>query len=149
MSPSAPGEINRPEIVAELTAVFHAYEQALMSNDLPALDAFFWDDERVTRYGIADRQWGIAALRAYRAETPAPNFTRRLEHLRITTFGLDLGTAQVEFIRSDTALRGFQTQTWLRFPQGWKIVAAQVSMIAWPAGGAHSKVNTENEPETS
>lgn len=132
LSLHASGAINQPEIVAELTAVFHAYEQALMSNDLPALDAFFWDDERVTRYGIADRQWGIAELRAYRAATPAPNFTRRLEHLRISTFGNDLGTAQVEFLRSDTSLRGFQTQTWVRFPQGWKIVAAHVSMIAWP-----------------
>ena len=118
--------------MAELTAVFHAYGQALMSTDLPALDAFFGDDERVTRYGIADRQWGIAAVRAYRAATPAPNFTRRLEHLRISTFGNDLGTAQVEFVRSDTSLRGFQTQTWARFPAGWKIVAAHVSMISWP-----------------
>ncbi|MFN5511099.1 MAG: AtzH-like domain-containing protein, partial [Burkholderiales bacterium] len=62
---------------------------------------------------------------------PAPTFTRRLEHLRINTFGSDLATAQVEFIRTDTSLRGFQTQTWVRFPQGWKIVAAHVSMIAF------------------
>jgi len=121
--------LDQPEAVEELTRIFHAYEQALMTNDLAALDAFFWDDERVTRYGIADRQWGIDELRAYRAATPAPNFTRRLEHLRIHAFGTDLATAQVEFIRSDTSLRGFQTQTWVRFPQGWKIVAAHVSMI--------------------
>jgi hypothetical protein len=134
MNPSSPEcipaeRINQPETVAELTQVFEAYEQALMSNDLPALDAFFWDDERVTRYGIADRQWGISELRAYRTATPPPDFTRRLEHLRISTFGQDLGTAQVEFVRSDTSLRGFQTQTWVRFPTGWKIVAAHVSMI--------------------
>ena len=121
--------LDQPEVVEELTRIFHAYEQALMANDLAALDAFFWDDERVTRYGIADRQWGISELRAYRAATPAPNFTRRLEHLRIHAFGPDLATAQVEFIRSDTSLRGFQTQTWVRFPQGWKIVSAHVSMI--------------------
>jgi len=133
MSLHASDAINQPQTVAELTAVFHDYEQALMSNDLPTLDAFFWDDDRVTRYGIADRQWGIDELRAYRAATAAPNFTRRLEHLRIITIGQNLGTAQVEFIRSDSPLRGFQTQTWVRFPQGWKIVAAHVSMIAWPA----------------
>jgi len=128
---TATPHLNQPEVVAEITAIFHAYEQALMTNDLPTLDAFFWDDARVTRYGIADRQWGIDELRAYRAATPAPTFTRRLEHLRINTFGADLATAQVEFIRTDTSLRGFQTQTWVRFAQGWKIVAAHVSMIAF------------------
>lgn len=124
-------EINLPEVVAEVTALFFAYEEALMSNDLEALDGFFWNDERVTRYGIADRQWGIDALRDHRARTPAPSFTRSLQHLRINTFGQNMATAQVEFVRSDTALRGFQTQTWVRLPQGWKIVTAHVSMIAW------------------
>jgi len=131
MTPAPAQSLNQPEVMAEITAIFHAYEQALMTNDLPALDAFFWADARVTRYGIADRQWGIDELRAYRAATPAPTFTRRLEHLRINTFGADLATAQVEFIRTDTSLRGFQTQTWVRFAQGWKIVAAHVSMIAF------------------
>ncbi len=125
-------QIDDAAVVAELTAVFHAYEQALMTNDLAALDAFFWDDARVTRYGIGDRQHGIAALRAYRAATPAPTFTRRLEQLRIHAFGPDLAVAQVEFVRSDTPLRGFQSQTWARLAGGWKIVAAHVSMIPWP-----------------
>lgn len=125
------GEVDLPEVVAEITALFHAYEKALMSNDLVALDSFFWDDARVTRYGIADRQWGIDQLRDYRGRTPPPAFTRRLEHLRIHSFGREMATAQVEFVRSDTALRGFQSQTWVRFAQGWKIVAAHVSMIPW------------------
>lgn len=131
-----PTQIDDTAVVAELTAVFHDYERALMTNDLAALDAFFWDDERVTRYGIADRQHGIAELRAYRAATPAPGFTRRLEQLRVHAFGPDLAVAQVEFVRSDTPLRGFQTQTWARLAGGWKIVAAHVSMIPW--GGAPS-----------
>ena len=121
--------IDDPAVLAELGTVFEAYELALMSNDVAALNAFFWQDERTTRYGIADRQWGIAELMAYRAATPAPNFTRRLEHLRLHTFGPDMAVAQVEFVRSDTPLRGFQTQTWVRLPQGWRIVAAHVSMI--------------------
>lgn len=127
-----PAQIDDATVVAELTAVFHAYEQALMANDLAALDAFFWNDARVTRYGMADRQHGIDELRAFRAATPAPTFTRWLEQLRIHAFGPDLAVAQVEFVRSDTALRGFQTQTWARLPDGWKIVAAHVSMIDWP-----------------
>ena len=124
------GDVDRPAVVDEVTALFHRYEAALMANDLTALDAFFWPDERLTRYGIADRQWGIAELRAFREATPAPSFTRRLEHLRVQAFGAGCAVAQVEFVRSDTSLRGFQTQTWVRFEDmGWRIVAAHVSMI--------------------
>ena len=127
MSPEA---VSQPAVVAEVAALFNRYEEALMANDLAALDAFFWPDQRLTRYGIADRQWGIAELRTFRAATPAPTFTRRLEHLRISAFGPDCAVAQVEFVRSDTPLRGFQTQTWVRFEGlGWRIVSAHVSMI--------------------
>jgi hypothetical protein len=126
----SPDDVDRPAVIEEITALFWRYETALMANDLAALDAFFWPDERLTRYGIADRQWGISALRDFRAATPAPAFTRRLEHLRVESFGADVAVAQVEFVRSDTSLRGFQTQTWVRFDaMGWRIVAAHVSMI--------------------
>lgn len=129
-----PARFDEPAVLAEVAAVFEAYEHALMSNDVAALNGFFWQDARVTRYGIADRQWGIAELQAYRAATPAPTFTRRLEHLRLHAFGPDMAVAQVEFVRSDTPLRGFQSQTWVRLPEGWRIVAAHVSMIPFPAG---------------
>lgn len=118
-------------VVAEVTDCFFAYERAFMANDVPVLTAFFWADERLTRYGIADRQLGFAEQQAYRAATPAPDFTRRLENLRIHAFGPDCAVAQVEFVRSDTALRGFQSQTWVRLAEGWRIVAAHVSMIPW------------------
>jgi hypothetical protein len=128
----SPPVIDDPQVVAEVTAVFQAYEAALMGNDLAALNGFFWADARVTRYGIADRQWGIAELVAFRSAAPAPRFSRRLQHLRISSFGPDMAVAQVEFLRSDSPLRGFQTQTWVRLApgrNGWKIVAAHVSMI--------------------
>ncbi len=121
--------LDLPYVLAEVTALFHAYEQALMSNDVEAINGFFWDDARLTRYGIADRQLGMAEMKAFRAGTPPPNFTRQLENLRIHCFGSDMAVAQVEFVRSDTPLRGFQTQTWVRMPVGWRIVAAHVSMI--------------------
>jgi hypothetical protein len=124
--------IDLPAVIAEITPIFHDYERALMTNDLVALDAFFWDDERVTRYGIADCQHGIEALRTYRAATEAPTFNRRLEHLCLHTFGLACAVAQVEFVRSDTPLRGYQTQTWVKLEGAWKIVAAHVSMIPAP-----------------
>lgn len=125
----AAGAVDDAATLQALKAVFLAYEDALMRNDVDALNAFFWNDARVTRYGIADRQWGIDELVAYRAATPAPAFTRTLHHLCLRAFGPDFAVAQVEFVRSDTTLRGFQTQTWVRFAEGWRIVAAHVSMI--------------------
>jgi hypothetical protein len=126
-------DIDPPAVVAEVTRLFHDYEHALMNNEAAALIAHFWQDARLTRYGIADRQLGIDEMIAFRQGTPAPNFTRRLENLRITAFGPDLATAQVEFVRSDTPLRGFQSQVWVRIGTGWKIVAAHVSMIPFEA----------------
>ena len=131
-----PAVIDDPRVIAEVSAAFHGYEQALMSNDVAALNAAFWPDARLTRYGIADRQLGIAEMIAFRKATPAPGFTRQLENLRICSFGPDMAVAQVEFVRSDTPLRGFQSQTWVRLAPGrggWQIVAAHVSMIPFAA----------------
>ncbi|HET6789908.1 MAG TPA: AtzH-like domain-containing protein, partial [Aquabacterium sp.] len=108
---------------------FLDYEAALMRNDVHALNNYFWDHGAVTRYGICDRQLGHSALVAYRATVPPPDFTRTLHDVRITAFGPDLAVAMTEFTRSDTSLHGFQTQTWVRMPQGWKIVSAHVSMV--------------------
>lgn len=83
----------------------------------------------MTRYGIADRQWEIDALVAYRQATPALDFTRILEHLRVNTFDRHTAICQVEFVRSDTTLHGFQTQTWIKMAGVWRIVSAHVSMI--------------------
>jgi hypothetical protein len=121
--------VNQPTVVAEITKIFYEYEHALMTNDVEKLNQYFWQDERVTRYGIGDRQWGINELIAYRQATPAPDFTRTLEHLRVTTFDQNTAICQVEFVRSDTTLRGFQTQTWIKMAGVWRIVSAHVSMI--------------------
>ena len=126
-------QVNRPDVRAEIATLFDAYEAALMRNDVDALDDFFWRDPAVTRYGIADRQLGHVALAAWRRTVPPPAFTRRLEAVRISTFGPDMAVAMCEFVRSDTPLRGFQTQTWVRLAAGWKIVSAHVSMIPTPA----------------
>ena len=123
--------IDRPGVVDEVHGQFQAYERAFMANDVEALIGFFWDDARLTRYGIADRQLGIEEMRAFRRAGPAPDFTRRIENLRITAFGDDMAVAYCEFVRSDTPLRGFQSQTWVRLEAGWRIVAAHVSMIAF------------------
>ena len=131
----SPPDIDLPEVVAEVERRFHAYETAFMANDIDALIAFFWADPRLTRYGIADRQFGIEQMREFRRASPAPDFTRRIENLRIATFGDAAAVATCEFVRSDTPLRGFQSQTWVRLAEAgasapaWKIVSAHVSMI--------------------
>ena len=128
-------EIDLPAIVKDVTRQFWAYEKAFMANDVDGLIDFFWADARLTRYGIADRQLGIEEMRAFRRASPAPDFTRRIEKLRVTSFGDAMAVAYCEFVRSDTPLRGFQSQTWVRLTeegtsvQTWKIVSAHVSMI--------------------
>ncbi len=131
----SPHDIDRPDVVADVLRQFEAYEQAFMANDVQTLVGFFWADARLTRYGIADRQLGIAEMRAFRRASPAPDFTRRIENLRVTAFGDAMAVAFCEFVRSDTPLRGFQSQTWVRLSEPgaaspmWKIVSAHVSMI--------------------
>jgi hypothetical protein len=130
-------EIDLPCVMDDVKRRFWAYEKAFMANDVEALIDFFWADPRLTRYGIADRQFGIAEMRAFRRASPAPGFTRRIENLRVTSFGDAMAVAYCEFVRSDTPLRGFQSQTWVRLAQEgaaaqvWKIVSAHVSMIAF------------------
>jgi hypothetical protein len=122
-------DINQHEIVQEITRLFLDYESALVRNDVEALCHFFWKSPALTRYGVADKQLGHEAMVAYRASVPAPNFKRELTDVRITTFGQDTAVAMCEFKRSDTDLHGFQTQTWVRLPEGWRIVSAHVSMV--------------------
>lgn len=123
--------INQHDTVQEVTRLFLDYEAALMRNDAEALNAYFWRSPLVTRYGICDRQLGHEALVAYRASVPAVDFTRTLHDVRITAFGPDMAVAMCEFRRSDSPLHGFQTQTWVRLPEGWRIVSAHVSMVPY------------------
>ena len=129
---------------SEITRLFLDYESALMNNDIEALNQYFWQHDAVTRYGICDKQLGHPALVAYRKNVPAPDFTRTLHEVRITAFGPDMAVAMCEFKRSDTPLHGFQTQTWVRLPQGWKIVSAHVSMV--PFSSSHSPSSRTDEP---
>lgn len=129
----APTQINLPDVVQEVTALFARYEAAFLANDVAALNGFFWRSPQVTRYGIADQQLGHDALVAYRASVPPPDFTRSLHDVRITAFGPDTAVAMCRFLRSDTPLWGYQTQTWVRLAEGWRIVSAHVSMIPAPS----------------
>ena len=122
-------EINRPEVVAELYAAFTAYEDALRRHDVAALNDCFWNSAATVRYGIAEHSVGVDAIHAYRDVAPAVHPHRHLRNLVITTFGTSSGSISTEFTAPDTPLIGRQSQTWIRFDAGWKIVAAHVSVV--------------------
>ena len=123
-------DINLPEVHAELTALFAVYEDALVHNRIDVLDTLFWSSEHTVRYGVAESLHGIEAIRAFRAARPAHGLARTLHNTVITTFGRDAATAMAEFHREGSNKVGRQSQTWLRLPQGWRIVAAHVSLAS-------------------
>ncbi|QJR12738.1 hypothetical protein DSM104443_03831 [Usitatibacter rugosus] len=123
-------DINRPEIVAEVRTELERYETALTGNDVAALDGFFWSSAHALRYGATENLYGHEAIAAFRAARPARNLQRVVLRTAITTFGPDFATANLEFQRSGSAATGRQSQTWVRFPEGWRIVAAHVSLLA-------------------
>ena len=127
-------EIDLPEVVAEVTAAFNRYEKALVTNDVAVLDQLFRADSRTLRYGIGENLYGYDAIMAFRAARSPAGLMRRTAGTVITTYGRDAAVASTLFYR-DTAPGkvGRQMQTWVRFPEGWKIVAAHVSIIDDPA----------------
>jgi hypothetical protein len=117
-------EINLPDVVEEVTASFRRYEKALVSNDIEVLDELFWASPLTIRYGAGENLYGIEAIRAFRGARSPHGLMRELRNTVITTYGRDLATANTEFTRAGVAKLGRQSQTWLRFPDGWRIVAA-------------------------
>jgi hypothetical protein len=126
-------DIDLPDVVAEVTAQFARYEQALITNDVAVLDELFRDDSRTLRYGIGENLYGYSEIMAFRAARPSVGLMRRIERTRITTYGRDMAVASTLFYR-DTAPGkvGRQMQTWVRVAEGWRIVAAHVSVIDEP-----------------
>jgi hypothetical protein len=125
--------VDDPATLAEMKAVFAAYETALVTNDVAALDEFFWDDPRALRYGAGENLYGYDAIAAFRAARPSAGLARDLERTVIATFGRDFATASTLFRRPGAPGRiGRQTQSWARLPEGWRIVAAHVSVIDEP-----------------
>ena len=122
-------DINRPEVLAEVTAVFARYEDALVNNRVEVLDELFWDSARTVRYGVAENLVGIEAIRAFRLARPSTGLARELVNTVITTYGTDPATAMTEFRRAGSTKIGRQSQTWVRLPCGWRVVGAHVSLI--------------------
>jgi 1-carboxybiuret hydrolase subunit AtzH-like protein len=119
-------EINLPEIVAEVTAAFMRYEEALNANDVAVLNELFRDAPYTLRFGLAEELYGHAQIAAFRGAR-VPPARRAIDNTVIATFGRDFATASTEFRRPGQARLGRQQQGWVRFPEGWRIVAAHVS----------------------
>ncbi len=118
-------KVNIPEVVAEVTKAFYAYEQALATNDLDTIDSLFWDSALTLRYGPNGTLMGHEAISMFRRARKIKGIKRRLRNTMITTFGTDFAVANTESDRDGVVNR--QSQTWVRMSGGWRIVAAHVS----------------------
>ena len=126
-------EIDLPDVVAEVSAQFARYEQALVSNDTKVLGELFRNDPRTLRYGIAENLYGYGEISAFRAARSPVGLMRKTARTVITAYGRDSAVASTLFYRVPGKV-GRQMQTWVRFPEGWRIVAAHVSIIDEPKG---------------
>jgi hypothetical protein len=136
-------EIDLPDVLAEVTAQFARYEQALVSNDVIVLDELFRKDSRTLRYGIGENLYGYDAIMAFRAARSPVGLNRKTAKTVISTYGRDTAVASTLFYRESAPGRvGRQMQTWVRFPEGWRIVAAHVSIIDEPGSSKNMDQKT-------
>ena len=123
-------QINLPHVLAEMEVAFARYEDALVNNKVDVLDELFWNSPHTLRYGIGENLYGFEAIQAFRASRPSQGLQRTCMNTVITTYGEDFATANTEFQRDGVARSGRQSQTWMRTPEGWRVVAAHVSLLS-------------------
>jgi hypothetical protein len=123
--------INDPEVIAELSALYPRYEQALVENDVETLMNLFWSSPHVMRFGVTENLYGTGELEAFRKSRPAANLARTVTRFDVVSFGRDFATITLEFERVNPSgkTRGRQSQVWVRMPEGWRIVQAHVSLL--------------------
>jgi len=126
-------EIDLPEVLAEVRAAFDAYEKALVNNDVEALNAIFRDDPRTIRYGAGENLYGYSEIKSFRVARSPVGLGRTISKTVITTYGREFAVASTLYDRPSAAGKiGRQMQTWVKFPEGWRVVAAHVSLIDPP-----------------
>jgi hypothetical protein len=127
-------KINDPEVIAELQALYPRYEEALVNNDAGALIHMFWSGKEVMRFGVTENLYGPEELAAFRKARPGVNLARTVKRFDIVSFGRDFASITLEFERTTASgtVRGRQSQTWVRFDEGWRIVSAHVSLLPLP-----------------
>lgn len=122
-------QINLPDVLTEVEFQSERYERALVVNDVAVLDELFWNSLHTLRFGATENLYGYNAIGAFRATRPAQGLDRTVLKTVITTYGRDFATANIEFQRAGSSKSGRQSQTWLRTPEGWRVVAAHVSLL--------------------
>lgn len=124
-------EVNLPEIVAEVRSNFERYNEAIQSGDTQALNGFFWNSPNTVRFGNGEHLFGYEAISTFRTGVwKGGGAPRKLEGLQVTTLGRDYGLTWALFKKPDGAgPTSRQSQTWARFPEGWRIIAAHVSAV--------------------
>lgn len=120
--------IDDPVVLAEVSVAFDIYEVALMTNDIEAMDALFWHSSLTVRYGAGDAQYGIEEIRDFRKARAGGSPQRKVIRRSVTTFGSHFATTNIEFIREDSPAIGRQSQSWIKFTEGWRVVSAHVSL---------------------
>ncbi|NJR48889.1 MAG: oxalurate catabolism protein HpxZ [Leptolyngbyaceae cyanobacterium CSU_1_3] len=123
-------EINHPEAIAEVKDAFERYETALIHNDLTVLNELFWNSPHTVRYGVTENLYGYESISAFRNARDISSLDRILKNTVITTYDHHFATANTEFQRKGSGLIGRQSQTWVRTPEGWRVVTAHVSLLA-------------------
>jgi len=123
-------EIDLPDVHAEVTAAFQRYEDALINNRVDVLNELFWNDPRTLRFGTHENLYSYRAIADYRRGRAPVNLRRRILRTVITTYGRDFAATHIEFQRQGSDQIGRQSQIWTRMPEGWRIVAAHVSLMA-------------------
>jgi hypothetical protein len=123
--------INDPDVVAELSALYPRYEEALVNNDVETLVDLFWAGQQVIRFGVSENLYGPEELAAFRKTRPAVNLARTVKRLDIVSVGRDFAGITLEFERASAGgtVRGRQSQVWVRMPEGWRIVQAHLSLL--------------------
>lgn len=122
-------EINIPDVLAEVTAAFMRYEKALTTNDVAVLDELFCDSPHTVRFGVTENLYGYDQIKAFRASRSPAGLEREIFNTVITAYGRDFAVVNTEFRRLNAAKSGRQSQTWLRMPEGWRVVSAHVSLL--------------------
>ena len=118
-------EINNPMVLAEVSAAFQRYQDAIIANDVPVLNELFWDNPLTLRYGATENLYGHKEISGYRSARNPAGLAREETRRVLTTYGRDFATTNIEFTRKGRI--GRQSQAWVRMPEGWRIVAAHVS----------------------
>lgn len=120
-------QINQPQTLAEVTRQFDRYQQAIIDNDIAVLNELFWNNALTLRYGTGENLYGHAEIAAYRGARDAKSVARAVGKTVVTSYGHDAATTNIEFARAGR--KGRQSQSWIRLPEGWRIVAAHVSYM--------------------